>query len=127
LKLFLCIIFHLTSFDTRPDLVWAQFSTTRSKCRRCLILKDLGECVSREIELMSAKQSWWHWMASAYLCWCVIKTLNAAHSLHQPSSIDVKKRFFTFFIQGTFLRFLTFFILPTFFLFLKTFIENTIW
>ena len=28
-----------------------------------------------------------------------------------------KRRFFTFFIQGTFLRFLTFFILPTFFIF----------
>jgi len=39
--------------------------------------------------------------------------------------MDVKKRFFTFFIQGTyFYVFKRFFILPTF-LFLKTFIENT--
>jgi len=38
---------------------------------------------------------------------------------HVHTCIDVKKTFFTYFIQGTFLRFLTFFILPTFFYFLK--------
>ena len=63
------------------------------------------------------------------LCYFFTQTLRlcsfAVVGVGIKLSIDVKKVFFTFFIQGTFFTFFNVFLFCQRFLFLKTFIENT--